>query len=253
MPEPNRRATRVRIQARNRSRYLAERIGRSLFDARTGSRRLQREIAVRAGISQPFYSKIERGGGARASLETLAACALACDTQLAAFLEALPGATLPRDIEHVRRQQAVISLATGGGWRATPELPIDPEAARSRSVDVFLERRTRLEAAIVEIVDLVTDVGGAFRGHADKVNAARRAFGPEWRVAGLLVVRGTSRNRALIRDLGDVIGARYPASSVAWLDALRNPQTPMPDADGFAWTGATSPDLRPARLRRPVI
>jgi transcriptional regulator with XRE-family HTH domain len=101
---------------------------------------LQREVAERAGISQSFYSRIELGRGSRASLETLAACALACDSQLAAFIEALPGASLPRDIEHVRRQQAVISLAAAGGWRAMPERPIDPESPRSRSVDVLLER-----------------------------------------------------------------------------------------------------------------
>jgi hypothetical protein len=36
---------------------------------------------------------------------------MACGVQLAAFLEALPGASLPHDIEHARRQQAVIALA----------------------------------------------------------------------------------------------------------------------------------------------
>ena len=111
MRDHARRASRTRMQARSRARYLAERIGRSVLDARTGSGMRQREVAERAGISQSFYSRIELGHGSRASLETLVACALACDAQLAAFLEALPGASLPRDIGHVRRQQAVIALA----------------------------------------------------------------------------------------------------------------------------------------------
>ena len=249
MPEQLRRATRTRMQARARARYLAERIGRSLLDARTGSGLLQREVAERAGISQSFYSRIELGRGSHASLETLAACALACDAQLAAFVESLPGASLPRDIEHVRRQQAVIALAGQGGWQAMPERPIDPSAPRSRSVDVLLERVVAREIAVVEIVDLITDAGATFRGHADKVNALRREAGPGWIVAGLLIVRGTVRNRDLVRELRGVMQARYPASSVAWLAALRSPGRPMPKADGMAWTGARTPGLRPARLR----
>jgi transcriptional regulator with XRE-family HTH domain len=234
--------------ARERSRYVSERIGRALLDARIGSGRLQREVAERAGISQSYYSRIERGGGTSATLETLAACALACDVQLAAFLEALPGATLPRDIEHVRRQQAVIALAERGGWQAIPERAIDPDARRSRSIDVMLQRSRRREIAVVEILDLVTDAGEAFRGHADKVAAIRREFGTAWRVGGLLVLRGTHRNRQLVRSLAVVIRTRYPAASVRWLAALRDPDVAMPGHDGFVWTGARSPGLSAARL-----
>ena len=236
------------MKARGRSTYLAERIGRALREARLGSGLRQVDIATRASISQSFYSRIERGRGGTASLEVLAACALACDAQLAAFVEALPGASLPRDIEHIRRQEAVVVLAAAGGWRARPERPIDPTAPRSRSIDVFLERPERHEVAVVEIVDLVTDAGDAMRGHADKVSAIRREMGPEWRVAGLLVVRGTSRNRALIRGLSSVFAARYPATAGAWLKALAHQDSAMPRSDGFLWTGATSPELRSARL-----
>jgi hypothetical protein len=186
--------------------------------------------------------------GLSATLETLAACALACDVRLAAFLEALPGATLPRDIEHVRRQQAVIALAERGGWQAIPERPIDPDARRSRSIDVMLQRSRRREIAVVEIIDLITDAGATFRGHSDKIHAVRREAGPNWTVAGLLVVRGTIRNRRLVGELRGVIEARYPAGSAGWLAALRDPDRPMPATDGFAWTGARGTALRAARL-----
>lgn len=249
MNGPDRRATRTRMLARERSAYVAQRIGRGLHEARIGSGRLQREIAGRAGISQSFYSRIERGGGMHVSLETLAACAIACDAQLAAFLEALPGATLPHDIEHVRRQQAVIALSERGGWHAMPERPIDPDARRSRSIDVMLERTVRREIAVVEIVDLITDAGATFRGHTDKVHALRREAGPNWQVAGLLVLRGTRRNRELVRSLRNVIAGRYPGRSVAWLSALNDPGRPMPRTDGLVWSGVRNPDLRPARLR----
>jgi hypothetical protein len=98
-------------------------------------------------------------------------------------------------------------------------------------------------------MDLITNAGATFRGHSDKVNALRREVGLGWTVAGLLIVRGTARNRELVRELRTVIDARYPASSVAWLAALRNADQPMPKADGIAWTGARTPGLRPARRR----
>ncbi len=75
-----------------------------------------------------------------------------------------------------------------------------------------------------------------------------RALGPEWRVQGLLVVRGTHRNRALVRDLRPLFAARYPASSQAWLRALSDPNTAMPAAGGFLWTSVTGDQLRAARL-----
>ena len=130
-----------------------------------------------------------------------------------------------------------------------PERSIDPNAPRSRSVDVLLERAVAREIAVVEIVDLITDAGAIFRGHADKLNAIRREADAEWAVAGLLVVRGTVRNRSLVRELRGVIEARYPASSIAWIAALRRPEAPMPRMDGIAWTGARNPAVRAARRR----
>ena len=105
----------------------------------------QAEAAAKAGVSQGCWSRLERGGGAQLSLETLAACVAAVDGQMAAFIEARPGADLPRDMEHFRRQELVIRLAHSGGWSARPERAIDPAARRSRSIDVMLERSPLVE------------------------------------------------------------------------------------------------------------
>ncbi len=247
MPDRSRRATRTRVAARARARYLAQRIGRALREARTAQGLRQLDVATSAGVSQSFYSRVERGLGTNASIETLAACALACGTQLAAFLEALPGASLPRDIEHLRRQQAVIDLAARGGWRAMPERPIDPDAARSRSIDVLLERPERREVAVVEIVDLLLDAGADIRGITDKVHAMQRVGGEGRRVRGVLVVRATARNRRVLGELASLFASRFPASST-WLSALTRRDVPMPADDGFLWTRATTPELVPARL-----
>jgi hypothetical protein len=197
-------------------------------------------------VSQGFWSVLERGSGAAASLETLAACAAAVQTELAAFLEARPGADLPRDIEHLRGQTTIIRFAAAGGWRALAERAIDPMSRRLRSIDVLLERPTRGEIIVVELVDLLVDAGKAMRGLADKVAAMRREE-PSARVAGLLVVRSTHRNRDLLRELQELVVSRFPARSVDWIHALSDPARPMPVADGFVWVRVDGSVLFAAR------
>jgi transcriptional regulator with XRE-family HTH domain len=58
----------------------------------------QAEAGHRAGISQSAWSRVECGRSAAVSLETLAGCAAAVGSQLAAFIEARPGSSLPRDV-----------------------------------------------------------------------------------------------------------------------------------------------------------
>jgi transcriptional regulator with XRE-family HTH domain len=235
MPDrARRRAGAARLTGRDRSRHLAQRIGIGLRESRLALRLAQHEAAHRAGVSQQFWSVLERGLGTVASLETLAACAAAVDTELAAFLQARSGASLPRDIAHLRGQAAIIRAARAGGWRAGVEVPIDPDARRSRSVDVTLERTARSEIAVVELVDLITDAGQDMRGLGNKVAALRRAH-PGHHVAGLLAIRATRRNRALVGELALVIDARFRASSTGWLKALGDPRAPMPDDDGLVW------------------
>jgi transcriptional regulator with XRE-family HTH domain len=250
MANPHRRAGTARITGRRRSGYLAHRIGISLKESRIAVRLTQAEASDRAGVSQPFWSRLERGGAGTASLETLAACAAAVDTQLAVFLEAVPGADLPRDMEHLRRQQLVIAVARGGGWIARPERPIDPGARRSRSIDVELERAGRREIAVVEVVDLLADGGDTMRGLADKVAANRREVGPGWSVSGMLILRSTSRNRGLVLEFADLFAARFPASSGTWLASLRDPARPMPVSEGMAWTSRHGDRLFATRLAR---
>jgi transcriptional regulator with XRE-family HTH domain len=248
MPAPHRRAGPAGVTGRRRASLVAQRIGLGLRQSRVALRLTQAQAAARAGISQPFWSRLERGGAVSASLETVASCAVAVETQLAAFLEAIPGADLPRDMEHMRRQQLVIAIARDGGWSARPEHPIDPGARRSRSIDVELERTSRREVAVVEVIDLLTDGGDAMRGLADKVAAVRRDIGSRWTVSGLLVLRSTSRNRGLVRDFGDLFAARFPAGSSAWLAALRDPARPMPGGDGLVWSSVDGDRLFAARV-----
>jgi transcriptional regulator with XRE-family HTH domain len=234
----------ARARGRARARFLGFRFGNALHEARDGAGLTQRQASDRAGISQPLWSRLERGFAAAASIETLATAAAAVGMELAAFIQDAPGADLPRDIEHVRRQELVIRFARRGDWLSLPEQPIDQGAYRSRSIDVYLERAARREAAVVEIVDLMDDIGATYRGLADKVAAVVRQH-PGWTVAGLVLVRATRRNRDLIAELGATFDARFPALSREWLRAREDPIVAMPRVDGLAWTSVRGDRLVP--------
>ncbi len=251
MPDRHRRrAGSHRRRGHERAVALGRRIGAALRDARERAGLRQVDVAARAGISQPFYSRIERGLATSASLETLAASAEAVGHQLAGFVELSPGATPPRDAEHLRRQRLVIDVATPGGWRATPEAALPGDGPRPRSIDVLLERSSRGETAVVEIVDYLSDVGDVVRNLEAKTLAIS-SHSPGVRVAGLLLVRRTRRNQQVLGDLRSLFAARYPGSSSAWLKALGDPVASMPASSGFAWTDVRGDHLVAARLGRP--
>ena len=201
-----------------------------------------------AGISQNWLSLIERGHGAGASLETWASVAAAVDEQLVAYLERAPGATAPLDHAHLRGQELVIRTARSGDWRPMPEARIDPFPQHSRSVDVLLTRAARNEIAVVEIWDWFDDVGAALRSFDGKVAAIPPGGGI--RAAGLWVIRGARRNRALVAELHALFAAKFPARSADWLRALRDPASPMPTENGFAWVDIGATRLVAARPAR---
>jgi hypothetical protein len=138
---------------------------------------------------------------------------------------------------------------------ATVEHGLDPARERPRSIDVRLDRDRTSETAVVEIWDWFDDVGAAWRGLDAKVEAVRRdhAAGElmgsnRWRVSGLIVVRATRRNRALVREFAPLFRARFPASGRQWLGAVRSQSVTMPGAAGFVWTDVRGTRLYEARL-----
>jgi hypothetical protein len=81
---------------------------------------------------------------------------------------------------------------------------------------------------------MLADVGAVMRNLEDKVAAIRRVYGGTDRsaIGGLLVLRATRRNRALIRSAAAVFAARFPGSSRTWLDAssIQAPGSPTATA-----------------------
>ena len=248
------RGRRVGAQARAgqvRAGIVSKRLGTALRDARTSAGMTQAQVADRAALSQTLISDLERGLGTTASIETWGMVAAAVGEQLVGFLERAPGADVPRDIEHLRRQSALIAIAASGGWRALPELRLDQDARWSRSIDVALVRGPSHEAIVVEIWNWFEDVGGALRGLGGKVAALRDQLDPsvEWTIRGLFIVRDTRRNRQLVSELGPMLGARFPGNARAWLRALTDAAQRMPDGDGLLWSDRAGTGLKASRLR----
>ncbi len=248
MPQERSRATKLIVEGRERSSDIAGKLGTALREARVAGGLTQRDLGERAHLAQTEVSRLERGFGGHTDLETWAVLGNAVGLRLATFFEGASGADLPRDIQHLRRQALVIDIAKRGGWQATPEFALPNDGPRPRSIDVLLTRPATRESAVIEVWDLLLDGGDAMRGLHAKVEATRRRHPPDWRVQGLLLLRRTARNKRLLAELATVFATRYPASSTAWLRALQEPHTPMPSADGFAWTDVDGTRLIPARL-----
>ena len=121
------------MRGRGRADAVAVRLGVGLRDARIAAAMTQAEAADRARISQARWSELERGLGANAPIEVWALVAAAVGVQLAAFLEQVSGAGLPRDMEHLRRQSAVI--AQGSRRRLVPRARDAGDAGRFRPRD----------------------------------------------------------------------------------------------------------------------
>ncbi len=252
------RATQHELAGRRRSTVVAVRLGTALRDAREAASLGQREIARRAGISQVHVSRLERCLGAPSSLATWARVAAAIGEDLVAYLEHAPGADRPRDIEHLKRQSAMVLFATPGGWRSLPEFAVDPRSPRSRSIDIVLIRERTREAVVTEIWDWFADVGAGFRSLdgkrvalADLLDRRPNAGRQPWNVRSHYIVRNTRRNHALVRELGPLFAARFPGSSRHWIRALTQPDIALPAGDGLLWSDRTGAILQGSRLRVP--
>ena len=163
------------------------------------------------------------------------------------FLDQAPGADLPRDIEHLRRQAAIVERAAGGGWAVAPEMPVVAGTA-GRVIDALLTRAASREAAVFEVWDLLLDVGQSLRSFDEKVATVRLKL-PGWTVSGAWVIRGTRRNRSLVAELAPLFRARFPAAGSAWLRALDSPTGAVPREPALLWTDAAGAYL--SAVRRP--
>lgn len=248
--------TTAQVAADKHANELAIQLGRMLRDRRLGRHATQASVAAVAGMPRTTYTTLEGGGTGGVSLRTLSRAAAAVGTELRAYVAETSAADQPRDAVHLRHQELVLRVASGGGWTGLPEAELDRHAGTSRAANVLLTRGH--EWAIFEVWDWFSDVGASLRDW-DRRRVALEALaisrlppdaGAELvlpRVGGCWVARATVRNRKLVSEHRHVFRARFSGSSRLWLEALTGSR-PMPADAALLWVRVDGSALLPSRL-----
>lgn len=214
------------------------------------TRRLtQEELGGLVGLGQSEISYLERGYGARTSIETWIAIGIALGRPIAIgfgrdVVEPL------RDAGHLAAQELLTSLATEAGWRASFEVPIDQRQS-SYAIDVLLERPGG--TVLVELWNRLDDLGAATRSTDRKLAAVlggRQSAPGGTAPASCWLLVDTAANQAIVRAFPAILRARFRGSSAAWVDALVR-GAPPPRDPGIAWIDVRGRRLVPLRLARP--
>ena len=243
--------SRAAILGDQRAWAAAVKLGDELRSSRRRRRLTQAALAEIVGISRQRLGDLEAGRGRAAPAGIWFALAEALGRYLR-FEFARDAHAELADSGHLQIQELVLRLAAMT-WQGGFELAIRPSDP-SRSVDVPLVDHRRRRLAIVECWNTFGDLGGAARSSNQKVasgSALAAAMGGNdgaYEVGLCWVVRDTGANRALVARYEHIFSARFPGSSVGWVNALTK-GGPMPDQPGLVWC-----DMRATRLfphRRP--
>lgn len=209
------------------SNAIAANLGRDAKRTRKTRRLTQEQLGEMVGLCQSEMSYLERGHGARTSIETWVAIGIALDRPIAIGFSRDVVEPLA-DAGHLAAQELLLRLATRAGWRGRFEVPSDPRSP-GHSTDIVLERPG--EIVLVEIWNRLDDLGAAVRS-SDRKLAHVAATGRRPSSCWLLV--DTAANRAIVRRYPTILRARFSASSVGWVRALVT-GGPTPAAPGLAW------------------
>lgn len=246
-----RRSSPLASEAARRNREQLARVGGQMRAARIRRQLTQAALGERVSISRSAISAIERGLGGGHTLDTWQRLAVALDVPFAVELGRDPNVE-PADAGHLRIQELVLRLGREAGYRGAFELVTRPADPRY-STDVGLRDDRDRRLVLVECWNTIGDLGAAARStnrkraEAEDLAVAVGAGEPH-RVFSCWVVRATRRNREIVVRYPEVIAARFPGSSSAWVAALVAGTEPPADP-GFVWCDAAVTRLFPWRRR----
>jgi transcriptional regulator with XRE-family HTH domain len=204
--------------ARRRTRETLLRLGSELRGARLQHGLSQARVGAAAGISRSQVSRIERG--LVPELSFVAAALLLASVGLDLSIRAYPAGQPVRDSGHLalmeRLKRVVAPTAT---WQFERPLPM-PGDQRAWDVSLALDGGI----AAVELETRPRDVQALLR----RLSLKRRDDPTVDRI--VLVMSNTRHNRALLREVRDLILADFPGSPAQTLDALAHGR--LPDANG---------------------
>lgn len=195
-------------------------IGRALRIARRAEGIRQVAVAARAGISQPHYSRIERGQ-ADAGIPILGLLADSVGLELRVQLH--PTRSPLVDAGHVRLTQRLMRLLPSTYvWQSEVPLPVPGDR---RAIDAIIAR-PRLNIGF-ECETRLGDTQATCRRAALKQRDGHLA-------AIILVLSDTRHNRAAVRAEGATLRATFPLDSREILAALRAGRSPAGNGILFA-------------------
>ena len=239
-------------EAARRNREQLARLGAQVRASRKRLRGTQQQLGAGVGLARSTIGAIERGHGGSHTLDTWQRLAVALDRPLIVEF-ARDTRSQPADAGHLLIQELVLRLGRAAGYRTTFELAMRPSDP-SRSSDVGLRDDLRRRLILIECWNTIGDIGASAGSSTRKLAEAAQlaiAYGGDRPhvVAGCWVVRATVPNRALVARYPEVFGARFPGTSVGWLDALTVGAS-APADPGLVWC-----DVAGTRLfawRRPA-
>jgi len=231
---------------------------------RDGRRQLgwsQRELAARAGVSQPTVSRIELGRASALDLCVIERLlvALGVEARLSVRRPLVKDPPGQRDAAHARCSAYVGRRLEAAGWEVRPEVEIGEGRIRGW-IDLLAFDATSRRMLLVEVKTEIRDIGEIERTMAwyeREAWAAARRFG--WlprELASTLLLLATESNDSSVRFQREIFARSFPGRSnrlARWLDDPSAPRPPRsvamidPLSRGRAW-------LKPLRVdgRRSV-
>ena len=208
---------RLSQRGRERADRLRIQIGAELRTARLGHDVPQSRVAAAVGVSQSYYSRMERGAAHGVTLEHLGVAfqAVGHDLSVKAFPSGLPVRDKPQLELLSRLRTHVHARAT---WKVEVPLRIPGDMRAWDAVIGIARLRIGVEAET-----RIRDVQAVER----RVALKKRDDGVD-RV--ILLVSATRSNRAVIRALARELQAAFPVSSADALAALAEGRDPGGDA-----------------------
>lgn len=210
--------TRERLvdRGRDRARRLRSAIGNDFKGARLSLNLSQRSVAEACGLSQGYYSLIERAMAPGVSVDDLSSIAQLLGLDLA--LKTFPSGPPLREAGHfalLSEFRPLVHPAAGWNTEVPLAIPGDQRAwdamMRLKGLRIGVEAETRLRD---------------FQALERRIALKKRDDGVD-RVA--LLLRASRSNRTVIRELGSALRASFPVASKVALEALKQGRDPGGD------------------------
>jgi transcriptional regulator with XRE-family HTH domain len=244
------RRSAVAVEAERRVQERRARLGADIKAMRKRRKWTQNELARRADVGRQVIGRLELGLRPL-DVSTLERIAVALGVPLAIGFD-LDVREDVADAGHLAIQEIVLRVARAAGYETQFELPTRPNDPW-RSSDVALGSGLRRLAIGAECWNTFGDIGAATRSSRRKLveleNLAVGRWGPEARAGLVWIVRGSSRNRALIDRYPEVFANVFTGSSHGWVAALTTGAEP-PAEPGLVWCDTASGRLHAWHRRR---